>query len=335
MHSLCFQDKLLNEFQHQFPLDAKPFSVIAGQMGVDECELLSHLDTFQQQGLISRVGPVFTPNSVGASTLAAIAAPAADLERVAKQISEYSQVNHNYEREHDYNLWFVLNEKNERALATTIAEIEVECGYPVLMLPLVQAYHIDLGFDLNTGKQQSFSNHDGSKTSHICAPKKEFNVDLSRQQRQLIAAIQHGLPLVSRPYQQIGEHIQQTETAVISQIKTMIDENIIKRMGIIVRHRKLGYRANGMVVWDVPNDPVDKIGAQIGKEARVSLCYQRPRRLPSWGYNLFCMIHGKSRDEVTACVEKISQQHQLDAVPREILFSTRCFKQRGASYCYG
>ena len=334
MNLPCFQDKLLNEFQHQFPLEEKPFSAIAEQMGVNELELLSHLDIFQQQGLISRVGPVFTPNSVGASTLAAIAAPVADLERVAKQVSEYSQVNHNYEREHDYNLWFVLNEKNGHALATTIAEIEVECGYPVLMLPLVQAYHIDLGFDLNTGKQQSPVNHTNGKISHIRAPKK-LNVDLSQQQRQLISAIQHGLPLVSRPYQQIGEQIQQTETAVISQIKTMIDQNIIKRMGVIVRHRKLGYRANGMIVWDVPDDHVDKIGAQLGKEARVSLCYQRPRRLPSWGYNLFCMIHGKSRDEVTACVEKISQQHQLDAIPREILFSTRCFKQRGANYCYG
>ena len=334
MNLPCFQDKLLNEFQHQFPLEEKPFSAIAEQMGVNELELLSHLDIFQQQGLISRVGPVFTPNSVGASTLAAIAAPVADLERVAKQVSEYSQVNHNYEREHDYNLWFVLNEKNGHALATTIAEIEVECGYPVLMLPLVQAYHIDLGFDLNTGKQQSPVNHTNGKISHIRTPKK-LNVDLSQQQRQLISAIQHGLPLVSRPYQQIGEQIQQTETAVISQIKTMIDQNIIKRMGVIVRHRKLGYRANGMIVWDVPDDHVDKIGAQLGKEARVSLCYQRPRRLPSWGYNLFCMIHGKSRDEVTACVEKISQQHQLDAIPREILFSTRCFKQRGANYCYG
>lgn len=334
MNLPCFQDKLLNEFQHQFPLEAKPFSAIAEQMGVNELELLSHLDAFQQQGLISRVGPVFTPNSVGASTLAAIAAPVADLERVAKQVSEYSQVNHNYEREHDYNLWFVLNEKNGQALATTIAKIEVECGYPVLTLPLVQAYHIDLGFDLNTGKQQSLVNHTNGKTSHIRAPKK-FNVELSQQQRQLISAIQDGLPLVSRPYQQIGEQIQQTETAVISQIRTMIDQNIIKRMGVIVRHRKLGYRANGMIVWDVPDDHVDKIGAQLGKEARVSLCYQRPRRLPSWGYNLFCMIHGKSRDEVTACVEKISQQHQLDAIPREILFSIRCFKQRGANYCYG
>ena len=106
----------------------------------------------------------------------------------------------------------------------------------------------------------------------------------------------------------------------------------IKRFGVIVRHRKLGYRANAMVVWDIADEQVAYVGKCMGRYEFVPLCYHRPRRLPDWPYNLFCMIHGRDAEDVKRQVELIAEQCDLKNIPRDILFSGRCLKQRGAHY---
>ena len=148
----------------------------------------------------------------------------------------------------------------------------------------------------------------------------------------LIKIISEGLPLVKHPYAEIARQLNCSEGAVIDGIKSIIAGGNLKRFGVIVRHRKLGYRANGMVVWDLPDNRVSEIGHCIGQYSFVTLCYQRPRRLPEWRYNLFSMIHGQNRAEVVEQVEFIVQQCGLQGIRHEILFSKRCFKQRGASY---
>jgi DNA-binding Lrp family transcriptional regulator len=112
----------------------------------------------------------------------------------------------------------------------------------------------------------------------------------------------------------------------------MIDAGIIKRLGVVVRHHELGYRANAMVVWDVPDERVDVLGQQLGRQDCVTLCYRRPRRLPDWPYNLFCMVHGRDRDDVRACIGRMAEGLGLETVPHTVLFSGRRFKQRGARY---
>jgi DNA-binding Lrp family transcriptional regulator len=112
----------------------------------------------------------------------------------------------------------------------------------------------------------------------------------------------------------------------------MMHRGDIKRFGVVVRHRKLGYRANGMVVWDIPDDRVAELGSCIGQYAFVTLCYQRPRCLPDWPYNLFSMVHGRNRAGVTEQVESIVEQCGLQQIDHQILFSGRCFKQRGGYY---
>lgn len=148
----------------------------------------------------------------------------------------------------------------------------------------------------------------------------------------LISAISRGLPLVSRPYAALAEKLECSEQAVIDGIERLAARGDLKRFGIVVRHRQLGYRANAMVVWDVPDDRVAGAGRQMSDFEFVTLCYQRPRRPPHWPYNLFCMIHGRDRDSVSDQVEFVATQCHLANVPRRILFSRRCFKQRGASY---
>lgn len=155
---------------------------------------------------------------------------------------------------------------------------------------------------------------------------------LNEEDRRLLEIIQDGFPLVSRPYAAIARQLGSSEARVIERIAVLQQQGTIRRMGVVVRHRALGYRANAMVVWDVPDAEVERIGRLLAQEDCVTLCYQRPRRLPDWPYNLFCMIHGRERDSVLRRLGLIITIHGLEAVPHEVLFSGRAFKQRGARY---
>ncbi len=142
------EQRLLNDFQHDFPLSPTPFADIAAELGVSEEEVLNTLDALRSRGLISRVGPVFRPNRVGASTLAAMAVPPSRLDEVAALVSGYPEVNHNYEREHRFNLWFVVTARDEARLQAVLDDIAGRSGIDVMPLPLLDDYFIDLGFEL-------------------------------------------------------------------------------------------------------------------------------------------------------------------------------------------
>ena len=155
---------------------------------------------------------------------------------------------------------------------------------------------------------------------------------LDTANRRLVELIQDGLPLVSRPFAPIAKQLGIGEQEVIQRIEALNGTGMIKRFGVVVRHHELGYRANAMVVWDVPDDRVDEVGKRLGAVDCVTLCYRRPRRLPLWPYNLFCMIHGKDRQRVLVRLEDIVAVVGLADVDYKVLFSRRRFKQRGARY---
>lgn len=146
MDSLDHQ--LLNEFQQDFPLVARPYAAVAEKVGVGADEVMDRLARLSRGGVISRVGAVFRPHTVGGSTLAAVAVPEADLENVAALVSAYPEVNHNYQREHHLNLWFVVTACSAEAVQAVLADIAARTGLAVLDLPLLEHFHIDLGFDL-------------------------------------------------------------------------------------------------------------------------------------------------------------------------------------------
>ena len=261
--------------------------------------------------------------------LAATAVPESKIELVAEAINSYTQVNHNYEREHHFNLWFVVTAENEEVLQQTLDNISQEIGYKVLSLPLLKEYHIDLGFRMQLKDRKDIDNVDNSNS--ISSHTLPIETQLASAE-DLIEIIQSGLPLVARPYKEIAERLGWSEEMVIDKLKTMVDGGIIKRLGIVVRHHELGYRSNAMVVWDVADEKVDAIGKKLGMQDCVTLCYKRPRMLPEWPYNLFCMVHGRDRDEVLECIETMSEGLGLQDVTHTVLFSGRRFKQRGAIY---
>jgi DNA-binding Lrp family transcriptional regulator len=157
-------------------------------------------------------------------------------------------------------------------------------------------------------------------------------MELSGEDLALIEAIQRGLPLVSRPYAAVAEQLGWSEEAVIERVAALQQSGVIKRLGVVVRHRELGYRANAMVVWDVPDEEVSELGRCLSGFEFVTLCYRRPRRLPQWSYNLFCMIHGRDREAVLEKFNLMVESCGLEDIPKAVLFSRRRFKQRGALY---
>jgi DNA-binding Lrp family transcriptional regulator len=140
--------RLLDDFQRDFPLCARPYEALAKQLGCDEATVIERLQWLEAEGYVSRVGPVFRPKRLGASTLAAMAVPAERLQEVANLVSSYSEVNHNYEREHAFNLWFVVTASDERAVSEVLADVQRRSGLAVMDLPLTEEFHIDLGFRL-------------------------------------------------------------------------------------------------------------------------------------------------------------------------------------------
>lgn len=144
--------------------------------------------------------------------------------------------------------------------------------------------------------------------------------------------LEKGLPLTPRPYQILAERTGLTEEQVMEAIHRWQHQGLIKRLGLVVRHRTLGYQANAMIVWNVPDDQVAELGQALASVPFITLCYQRPRRLPEWPYNLFCMIHGINRDRVLQQLNSLMDQHQLRDVAHAILFSNKAYLQRGGRY---
>jgi DNA-binding Lrp family transcriptional regulator len=152
---------------------------------------------------------------------------------------------------------------------------------------------------------------------------------LSEFDRQLITATQGGLPLVARPYEALGAALGVSAEAVRERLAGMLASGLIRRIGAVPNHYKLGFTANGMSVWDVADDRVDALGAQVGGLGGVSHCYRRPRHLPTWPYNLFAMLHGRSRDEVQQQADRIAALLGDACRAHDILYSTAILKKTG------
>lgn len=147
--------------------------------------------------------------------------------------------------------------------------------------------------------------------------------------RQIILATQEGLPLVPQPYHAVADQVGITPDEVMERLQHMLDSGVIRRIGAVPNHYALGYKANGMTVWDVADERMDELGERIGALEFVSHCYHRPRHLPDWPYNLFAMVHGHDRSEVEKKAEQIAALLGDACSGHEILYSTRILKKTG------
>lgn len=313
---------LLNDWQHDFPLVERPFAAIGTSCGADAATVIDTYRTLLADGAISRIGGVWGAGAAGAALLCAFAVPAARLDAVAAIVSAHPGVNHNYEREHDYNLWFVVTDHDAGAVGVAVDTIESRTGCRALRLRMERAYRIDLGFDLRGTV---------SARSRVAVPDAR-RVDWADE--PLAALVEDGLPLVERPYEAWGAALGVPGAQSQAVLARWLREGTLRRFGAIVRHHEAGFGHNAMTVFDVPDDVVDPCGEALAAQRGVTLAYRRGR-VDGWPYNLYCMVHGRDRAEVGAAIAAAIERSALAPRRRAVLFSRRRFKQGGASYFRG
>lgn len=312
---------LVDRWQHDFPLVDKPFEVVGRSAALNERETIGIFRRLREIGVISRIGAVVRPNTIGASTLAALQVPPERLEEVAAIVSREPLVTHNYERTHVLNLWFVIAGADAKAIAGTIESIRQQTRLAAIDLPMLRAYHLGLGFPLGAVRPAR---------REATGPRGYYHPD--PRDRSILGAIEDGLPLVEQPYRAVAEQLDLDQAEIIDRLDHLASAGIVTRFGCVVRHDKLGYISNAMAVWDVSDEMADSVAATFTCNPHVTLCYRRPRHLPLWPYNIFCMIHAKASRDAYAVIDEINLLADTGLNKQAVLFSTRCFKQRGAVF---
>ncbi len=309
---------LLDDFQRNFPVTERPFQVVADTLKLSEADVIDRLARMRAAGRITRVGATIAPGAVSASTLAAVAAPEHRIEKIAALIDAEPGVNHNYQREDDWNLWFVATGPDRAHVDNTLARIRKKTGLRVLDLRLVRPFNVDLGFRMSGGARRVPSAR---------------RIDRSAMQdgdRDLLQSLSSGLSLVGDPYAAMARSLGREPEDVMTRIRCLHEAGIISRLGVIVRHRALGWSANAMVVWDLPADQIDTAGPALAAHPGITLCYERNPVEGVWPYRLYSMIHARSRSEAYEVLAGATELQELTGARHKVLFSTRCFKQTGA-----
>jgi len=321
---------LIDGYQSGFPVRERPFEVVGEALGISGEEALERVERLYDEGIFRRFGPVLNPPVIGSSTLAAVRAPEERFDEVAEVINGHQQVNHNYARDHEWNMWFVVTAASKERRDAILAEIEAETGLDVLVLPMLTDFYIDLEFPVVNSDRFARESLDETDVDATTISERAA-ADLSDLDRRLLLAVQEGFPLSATPYRDIADQVDAPVEAVLEAVERLRAAGCIKRIGCVVNHLATGFDANCMVVWDVPDDRLDELGVAVGRLPYVTLCYHRPRRPgQDWEYNLFTMVHGREQAAVDAKIDELAAEHLL--YEHERLYSTATLKQTGARY---
>ncbi|MGM0606373.1 MAG: Lrp/AsnC family transcriptional regulator [Halobacteriota archaeon] len=321
---------LIDGYQSGFPVEERPFRRVGAELGIGEFEALDRVKRLRNAGVFRRFGAVLNPPVIGSSTLAAVKAPADRFDEIADVINGYRQVNHNYRRDHEWNMWFVVTAGSRATRDRILAEIESRTGCSVLTLPMVTDYYIDLEFPVVNDDRFARESLE-STTVEATRISEDATGDLSALEAALLLEIQDGFPLTATPYADIADAIDADRREVLAGIDRLAGNGCIKRIGCIVNHVVTGFQNNCMVVWNVPDTQLDDRGERVGSLPYVTLCYHRPRRPDqSWPYNLFTMIHGREAAAVDAKIDELAEAYL--PFDHERLYSTATLKQTGARY---
>jgi len=316
---------IIDRLQGGFPLQPSPFASVAAGLGLSADSLCLRLQALLDRKVLTRFGPMYQVERMGgAFVLAAMAVPEARFDAVAAQVNALPAVAHNYRREHDFNMWFVLATRTPGGIYDAMLEIEEQTGLRVYDFPKLREYYVGMQFAVGgtapVGRREQLAG-DG------CAPAEEVLLD--EADWRLIRRTQGGLPLVAEPWQQLAGELALTEGEVCARLAAMVQHGVIRRIGAVPNHYAIGYAANGMAVFDVDDALVDTLGQQLGALPFVSHCYRRLRRQPVWPYNLFAMCHGSSREAVQAQVGELHALLGAACRSHAVLFSSRMLKKSG------
>ena len=326
MTSMDALDKeLLNEIQWTFPLVTRPFDAIAEKFNTTPKIVKDHLNNLKKIGILRQLSAIFDTRMLGyTSSLVAMEIEHDKLEYVASQINRHPGVSHNYEREHQFNLWFTLAVPPGTDLKTEVDRFNVLKGIKkVRMLPTLQLFKIGVKLDMVDGKKHEIAPTEKKKEI------KNIKFEPTEDDKNFIRELQKDMDIIDEPFVNAANNLGITENELFEKMKFYEDNGIMRRFAAILRHRQVGFTANGMIVWIVPEDRISEVGEKLGAFPQVSHCYERPT-YPDWPYNVFSMIHCKTQDEAHEVAKTI--QKQINVPEYQILFSSREFKKIRVEY---
>ena len=317
--------KILNEIQWTFPLVPEPYTVIASKFGISEEELMQRLVALKKTGIIRQLSAIFDTRKLGyKSALIAMSIEPEKLDYVASQVNKHPGVSHNYERNHEYNLWFTLAVPPGSDLKTEVDRFSKLSGIKkTRLLPTLKLFKIGVKLDMIEDK--------AAEVKPIEEKKKILDVKFvaTEKDKEYIRELQKDLEIVKRPFLKSAQKLGITEEQLLEKTKYYEEIGVMRRFAAILRHRDAGFVANGMIVWNVPTDKIDEVGSKLGAFPQVSHCYQRPV-YQDWQYNVFSMIHCRSQEDAENMAKEIQKQIGVDDY--RILFSSREFKKTRVEY---
>ena len=317
--------QILNEIQWTFPLVSQPYHAIAKKFLVPVEEIKERLTNLKKKGVLRQLSAIFDTRRLGyKSSLVAMEIEPNKLESVAYQINRHPGVSHNYERNHQFNLWFTLAVPPGSDLKAEIDKVSKIPGIKkIRMLPTIKLFKIGVKLEIDDEKKQDVKPSEEKKII------RNVKFVATEEDKQFIRELQKDLEIVDRPFLKSAQNLGMTEDQIFEKLKYYEEIGVMRRFAAILRHRDAGFTANGMIVWIVPEDRITEVGEKLGAFPQVSHCYQRPV-YKDWPFNVFSMIHCKSEQEAIEMAKTI--QNQINVDEYKILFSAREFKKTRVEY---
>ncbi len=317
------REEILSRIQKKFPLQARPFQVIADELEISEAEVLAILQEEKEKDIIRQTSAIFDTKRLGyVSSLVAFKIAPEKIDDAVKIINAHPGISHNYERNHDFNIWFTLAvaPDSKLGLEKTLEILsKLTQAQDYIMLPTLKLFKISVKLN-TTGKDDK-----KEKVKKV----KHKEIELSELHHKIIQKAQYDIEITSEPFKKIVDELEIDYETFFSILQELQDAGIMRRFASILNHRKAGFNANAMVVWDVDENKGEEIGEKAATFSAVSHCYLRPK-YENWPYNLFTMVHGKTTEETNSIIAEMSQE--IDAKRHMPLYSSREFKKVRIEY---
>ncbi len=318
------KDEILSRIQKRFPLVERPFLEIANELGISEKEVLEILNEQKEAGVIRQTSAIFDTKRLGyKSSLVAFKVKPEDIDATVELLNSHPGISHNYERNNDFNIWFTLavEPQSELGLEGTVELLAKLSGtQEYIILPTLKLFKINVKLN-TTGKDEK-----KEKVKKV----RHKEIELTPLHKDVIMLSQYDIPFVEEPFKEIVQKLGLSYERYFEILQELQEAGVMRRFASILNHRKAGFNANAMVVWDVEEG---QKGEEIGKKAAafsaVSHCYLRPK-YPNWPYNLFTMVHGKTTEETNAIIDEMAQE--IEAKSHMPLYSSREFKKVRVEY---
>lgn len=317
--------EILNEIQWSFPLVAEPYKELAGRFKVTSDEMKKRISNLKSSGVLRQLSAIFDTRKLGyKSSLVAMAIDPDRLDFVANQINRHPGVSHNYERNHEYNLWFTLATPPGTDLKTEVDKFMKLSGInKVRLLPTIKLFKIGVKLDMVDEKKKEVAPTEQKKKIT------ETKFSPTEDDKEFIRQLQKDLEVTDRPFLSAAKSLKMSEEEVFERLRHYEEIGVMRRFAAILRHRDVGFTANGMIVWRVPDQRIEQVGEILGAFPQISHCYQRPV-YADWPYNVFSMVHCKSISEAEDMAKEI--QSHIKVEDYRILFSSREFKKTRVEY---